>query len=213
MSTISTSSYLALGLFAIATTFSGVCASPVTRSDSQPVLTCTDGNNITSLPFNFTLAAVNITLPNSNQTGVPLVLGEAGAVDGASFQIVSTYDSYPYDDFPSLYLTNTTMGAWNSEGTTYTNATGTGQGGSINFYTSGLGGAPRQPAYSVLDCPGNPFAVFASYGMTELWSLCPGDQAPFQTQLIYNVTAAIGSPYILFDPADCYPVAVNVVPV
>ena len=31
-----------------------------------------------TLPYNFTLAAVNTTLPNANGTGVPLVLGSAG---------------------------------------------------------------------------------------------------------------------------------------
>ena len=30
------------------------------------------------LPYNFTLAAVNVTLPNANQTGAPLVLGQDG---------------------------------------------------------------------------------------------------------------------------------------
>lgn len=30
------------------------------------------------LPYNFTLAAVNVTLPNANQTGAPLVLGQGG---------------------------------------------------------------------------------------------------------------------------------------
>ena len=30
------------------------------------------------LPYNFTLAAVNVTLPNANQTGAPLVLGQNG---------------------------------------------------------------------------------------------------------------------------------------
>jgi hypothetical protein len=104
------------------------------------------------------------------------------------------------------------MGAWNAEGTTYTNATSTSQGGSINFYTSGLGGAPRDPDYSVLECSGNPFPVFAAFGRTDLWSLCPGDEWYSQTELIYNVSAAVGSPYLTFNPAECYQVAVNVVP-
>jgi len=30
------------------------------------------------LPYNFTLAAVNVTLLNANQTGAPLVLGQGG---------------------------------------------------------------------------------------------------------------------------------------
>lgn len=36
------------------------------------------GTSIASLPYNFTIAAVNTTLPNTNSTGVPLVLGQNG---------------------------------------------------------------------------------------------------------------------------------------
>jgi L-cysteine desulfidase len=42
-----------------------------------------------SLPFNFTLAALNLTLPNTNATGVPLVLGQNGVVTGAAFEVTS----------------------------------------------------------------------------------------------------------------------------
>ncbi len=31
-----------------------------------------------TLPYHFTLAAVNATMPNANLTGVPLVLGQDG---------------------------------------------------------------------------------------------------------------------------------------
>ena len=36
------------------------------------------GQGLGFLPYNFTLAAVNVTLPNANQTGAPLVLGQDG---------------------------------------------------------------------------------------------------------------------------------------
>jgi hypothetical protein len=39
--------------------------------------------------YNFTLAAYNKTLPNANDTGVPLVLGQNGAIDGAEFKVLS----------------------------------------------------------------------------------------------------------------------------
>ena len=42
-----------------------------------------------SLPFNFTLAAFNLTLPNTNTTGAPLVLGQDGVVTGAAFEVTS----------------------------------------------------------------------------------------------------------------------------
>ena len=39
--------------------------------------------------FNFTLTALNTTLPNANSTGVPLVGGQNGATDGAEFEVLS----------------------------------------------------------------------------------------------------------------------------
>lgn len=41
------------------------------------------------LVTNFTLAAYYTEQPNANSTGVPLVLGRAGAIDGAEFKILS----------------------------------------------------------------------------------------------------------------------------
>ena len=35
---------------------------------------------LSALPYNFTLAAWNETLPNANSTGVPLVLGQDGTI-------------------------------------------------------------------------------------------------------------------------------------
>jgi hypothetical protein len=39
---------------------------------------CAAQTVVSTLPYNFTLAAVNTTLPNINTTGVPLVLGQNG---------------------------------------------------------------------------------------------------------------------------------------
>lgn len=41
------------------------------------------------IAYNFTLAAYNTTFPNANSTGSPLVLGQAGAIPGASFKVLS----------------------------------------------------------------------------------------------------------------------------
>ncbi|KAJ3490101.1 hypothetical protein NLI96_g1685 [Meripilus lineatus] len=56
------------------------------------------------IAYNFTLAAYNTTFPNANSTGSPLVLGQAGAIPGASFKVLSTYASYPYNEYPNLSL-------------------------------------------------------------------------------------------------------------
>jgi len=39
--------------------------------------------------YNFTLVALNNTLPNANSTGAPLVLGQAGATGGAYLYVTS----------------------------------------------------------------------------------------------------------------------------
>lgn len=44
---------------------------------------------------NFTLAAYYTGRSNANSTGIPLVLGQAGAIDGAEFKILSVSSS-PY---------------------------------------------------------------------------------------------------------------------
>ncbi|KAH9946590.1 hypothetical protein B0H21DRAFT_742874 [Amylocystis lapponica] len=50
---------------------------------------------------NFTLAAHNTTAP---APGAALVLGQAGAIAGAQFGVLSTYASYPYDAWPTFAL-------------------------------------------------------------------------------------------------------------
>lgn len=58
---------------------------------------------------NFTLAAYNTTLPNANATGAPLVLGQAGAVDGAEFEVLSVRGHPCYAEFIQL-MTGTRRG-------------------------------------------------------------------------------------------------------
>ena len=105
----------------------GAAASPVSLKTRQvePTTWCppTLGGGIFDIGYNFTLAAVNTTLPNANSTGVPIAVGFGGATEGAEFHVLSvsvicaihdacddtdeylqTYATYPYDDFPSLSL-------------------------------------------------------------------------------------------------------------
>jgi hypothetical protein len=39
---------------------------------------CAGQTVVCTLPYNFTLSAINTTLPNANTTGAPLVLGQNG---------------------------------------------------------------------------------------------------------------------------------------
>ncbi|KAH9939753.1 uncharacterized protein BXZ73DRAFT_75924 [Epithele typhae] len=54
---------------------------------------------------NFTVAALFVdSSKNTNTTGLPLVLGQAGATSGASFKVFSTLASYPFDQYPSISM-------------------------------------------------------------------------------------------------------------
>lgn len=46
---------------------------------------------------NFTLAAYYADQPNANNTGAPIVLGQAGAIDGAEFKVLSVRIQHPFD--------------------------------------------------------------------------------------------------------------------
>lgn len=69
-----------------------VSAAPLTTLTSRATVPWCDGlgSTATDTPAsNFTLAALYTTLPNANTTGVPLVLGQDGAITGASFEVLS----------------------------------------------------------------------------------------------------------------------------
>lgn len=51
------------------------------------------GYSAFDIAYNFTLAALNTTGTPANDTGVPLVLGQAGAIDGAEFKVFSVRHS------------------------------------------------------------------------------------------------------------------------
>ncbi|GJE94057.1 hypothetical protein PsYK624_102250 [Phanerochaete sordida] len=160
---------------------------------------------------NFTLAAWNATGSNANDTGVPLVLGQAGAVDGAEFKILSTWASFPYDDFPELSLEHGAL-------------SGTGPMGNVAAAGNVTAGIP--PGFIV---PGSsietPFQIYcgvadtdpahgglpqlAVFGDTDSFSLCPASHAPLaQTNVVYKPSADNYGEY-LFD--ECYPVKLHIV--
>ncbi|KAF9459256.1 hypothetical protein BDZ94DRAFT_1051458 [Collybia nuda] len=171
------------------------------------------GADITSLPYNFTIAAVNTTLPNSNSTGVPLVLGQNGASTGISFYVTSTYATYPYNDYPSQGLVDGSLRAFMKSGEWITNATETSSGGTLGWVTSRIYGGPATKIYSVSRVPAEKFPLLAVHGITNLWSLCPFSGFRGQTNVVFNVSADVPPPPFLgFDPADCYAVKLNIVP-
>lgn len=161
-----------------------------------------------SLPYNFTLAALNSSLPNANYTGAPLVLGQNGASTGVSFYVTSTHASYPYNDYPTLALRDNILKAYRTSGPSITNATEVQSGGELVWITTTQGHAGSEN-YSVIKAPAYRFPVLAAHGIHDLWSLCPFQGG--QTNVVFNVST--DQPNAGSDPSQCYQVIINVVPI
>ncbi|KAL1745224.1 hypothetical protein HDZ31DRAFT_63320 [Schizophyllum fasciatum] len=164
-----------------------------------------------TLGYNFTLAALNTTLPNANNTGVPLVLGSAGAITGASFYITSTYASYPYNDYPTLGLVNGALRAYGKDGRWITNASAISTGSEMGWVTSSLGGGVETDQYTALHATRfHRFASLAVHGQDALWSLCPSTQFRGKNEVVFNVSSTYQ--YYPFAVEDCYKVTLQVLP-
>ncbi|KAF8635274.1 hypothetical protein AX15_000496 [Amanita polypyramis BW_CC] len=168
---------------------------------------------LTDLPYHFTLAAWNATLSNANETGVPLVLGQNGASAGLSFQVISTYSSYPYNDFPFLSLVNGSLRAHLPSGISITNATVPQSGSPLVWVSSTFNTRPAATCFSILQTPAYRLPVLAVNGRDDLWSLCPFKGFRAQTNIVYDVAKDAGVPenWLGFDIKACYGVRIYVV--
>lgn len=166
---------------------------------------------VPNLSYQFTLAALNTSLPNTNDTGAPLVLGQNGAIDGATFEVTSTWASFPYNDYPYISLTGGSLKAYRSSGVTITNATAIQSGGELEWVTSSFYGSNPGTSYSAVTTQSGKYAVLAAFGNTDLWSLCPSRAFRGQNNVVYNVSS-VASPYASYVPSDCYKVTLNIVP-
>ncbi|KAE9398964.1 hypothetical protein BT96DRAFT_1019819 [Gymnopus androsaceus JB14] len=177
------------------------------------------GSSITatsSLGTNFTLAALNTTLSNANSTGAPLVLGEAGAIDGESFHVTSTYSSYPYNDYPSLGLVGGNLRAFDSEGNWFTNASAPSSGSSgeeLSWGTSSFYSSPASTAFSAVTLSTSDYPVLAVNGIYDLWYLCPSDEPSVGQDSVYYNTTSIASSQDSSQTIACYAVSLNIVSV
>ncbi|PPR00685.1 hypothetical protein CVT24_000973 [Panaeolus cyanescens] len=184
---------------------------------------------LSSLRYNFRLAAVNSTLPNSNSTGVPLVLGQGGesfdsangATSGLYFYVTSTYASYPYNEYPSLALVNKELHAFTRSGQWITNATEVRNGTTLGWVSTTIYTAPAPQVYTALKNASNStqrYPILAAHGVSDLWSLCTFHGTYPQNNVVYNVSAAIeqasaqGAQPLPFDAESCYEVLINIVP-
>ncbi|KAJ3982248.1 hypothetical protein F5890DRAFT_396185 [Lentinula detonsa] len=181
---------------------------------SVPTLATTVWRTHETLGNNFTLAALNNTLSNANFTGAPLVLGSAGAIDGESFYVSSTYYSYPYDEYPSLGLVNGNLRAFDGGGNWHTNASVPFLGyEALSWATSTLYSDPAPTAFSAATIPASVYPVLAVNGVYDMWYLCPSDERLGQDSVYYNTTFIGSSKGSLSTRISCYSVTLNMVPV
>ncbi|KAF8154470.1 hypothetical protein B0H34DRAFT_799253 [Crassisporium funariophilum] len=177
------------------------------------ITSCLGQANLGHLTYNFTLAAVNVSRPNANATGAPLVLGQNGASSGISFYVTSTYHTFPYNDYPSLALIDNTLRAYTSSGEWITNATEVRSGGFLGWVTTTIYLKPAPNVYSAIMSPAHEFPQLAAHGIRDLWSLCPSPGLLGQTNVVFNVSADTPAPHSLgFKPEDCYEVLINILP-
>ncbi|KAI0338104.1 hypothetical protein BDW22DRAFT_1432766 [Trametopsis cervina] len=195
-------SLLALGLAA--------AASPLGRREDVPGCFQWSFIGFSTAP-NFTLAAYNTSdLLSDNPIGAPLVLGQAGAIAGDEFHVLSTYASYPYDQDQTWSLqkgallpnnqTAAVAGGPVADGTEPSWITGLDAGVSAQIWcavpsTSAHGGGTGYPALAV-------------NGDINSFALCKtGDSPLAQNNVVYKPSPDSYS--YLFD--TCYNVTVQIV--
>ncbi|EJF56934.1 hypothetical protein DICSQDRAFT_112382 [Dichomitus squalens LYAD-421 SS1] len=157
---------------------------------------------------NFTLAAYNATGINTNTTGAPLVLGSAGAISGAELKDLATFASFPFNQYPSIALSEGRL-LPTGPGTTPTAQNGVTAGSEVVFLASNSA-QPSQGAQiwcAVADIDpaghgtGHPFLAVNSD--TDSFSLCPINS---RVSVVYNATTGRG-----YDLDACYPVKLQLI--
>ncbi|KAL1714977.1 hypothetical protein EV715DRAFT_276189 [Schizophyllum commune] len=165
-----------------------------------------------TLPYNFTLAALNKTLPNANDTGVPLVLGLEFVFDYLAIYWTSTYASAHNNTFPSLGLVDGALHAYGGNESWDTNAVRCDSGDSIGWFST-ENGPPGADVFSVLPATENcRYPTLAVHGEDSPWSLCPIGNDWGLNEVYYNISPTNiweGNRVVV---QDCYGVALQVLP-
>ncbi|PPQ74621.1 hypothetical protein CVT26_007465 [Gymnopilus dilepis] len=178
---------------------------------------CVADTSLKSLPYNFTLAALNTTLPNANSTGVPLVLAidSVNIGEGIANYATSTFFSFSVNDFPTLGLVNGNLKAASTArtGLLFPNATDPTSGGKLEWLVQSINPPPIARVFSAVEVPAHKHLVLAVHGNHDLWSLCPFDD--FETKIVFDVATVAKNPpsSLQFNPAKCFGVVINIVPV
>ncbi|KAF8576278.1 hypothetical protein K439DRAFT_677543 [Ramaria rubella] len=188
-------------------------ATLATRQVSSPCSRFTGGFDSLA---NFTLAALNTTLPNANNTGAPLVLGPGGAIESEELEFLTTWATWQFNQWPSLTLTKGGLTANQDppQSTVPTSSGGPSNGSEIFFVTTSLNPPTPAPVFCGLantDPEGgsSPYPQLAVYGHADLFSLCLTSTLPDAfNSVIYNATADNFGTYVF---ESCYPVTLMMV--
>jgi hypothetical protein len=120
-----------------------------------------------------------------------------------------TRASFPYDDYPTLALINSSLRAYSSDGSWNTNATEVHSGTTLGWITTTRFTKPAPEIYSAITVPLTKYPLLAVHERHDLWALCPFPGRLGQTNVVYNVTA-VGT-LAGFDPGECYGVMLFII--
>ncbi|KAL1714970.1 hypothetical protein EV715DRAFT_208513 [Schizophyllum commune] len=196
-------------IFALAVTMA-VCPNSVAQTTASPA-------SLKTLPYSFTLAALNTTLPNANDTGVPLVLGDEYFLPGSGLYITSTYASWPYkENNISLGLVGGAMRGYDPEGAWcvlhgVVNASLVVSGYAMTWLGSYLSSPETDQFTAVHAARGHRYASLAAHGQNALWSLCPTGNKDGKNEVFNNISSANSHSSVVVK--DCYKVTLQIIPV
>ncbi|KAL1699445.1 hypothetical protein EV121DRAFT_216199 [Schizophyllum commune] len=193
------SSFFALAVFL------AMAPTSLARSTASPA-------PLKTLPYMFTLAALNTTLPNANDTGVPLVLGHEFSLPGSTLLITSTYASWPYKEYCniSLGLVGGAMHGYDTAGAWF-NASLVVSGHAMTWLGSYLSSPETDQFTAVQAARGHRYASLAAHGQNALWSLCPTGNKDGKNEVFYNISSANSHSSVVVK--DCYKVTLQIIPV
>ncbi|TRM61004.1 hypothetical protein BD626DRAFT_571380 [Schizophyllum amplum] len=152
-----------------------------------------------TLPYNFTLAALNVTEPNANSTGAPLVLATSGALPGLRSYVTATYASAGFTGWSELGLEGGVLNAYYQDELNVANATIIESGSWMAYVTGDVDVSGEQ--YSVVESEGAEYGKLAVNGDADSWSLCPHSFGQPKMAVMYEATERF-----------CYAVTLQVVP-
>ncbi|PCH34742.1 hypothetical protein WOLCODRAFT_106469, partial [Wolfiporia cocos MD-104 SS10] len=165
---------------------------------------------------NFTLTAYDLASTPANSTGVPLVVGQNSSATDAEYKVLSTYESYPYNDFPNFSLISGALIPNPSKANASVSAAdvAVAAGAEPSFMVSSSSGLPdpAQIYCAVADTDpdvGHAFPTLAVNGDTDNFHLCKtsGD-ANAQVNVVYKASSNSSGVY---DYDSCYRVRLQLI--